>query len=278
MKKNLLSKILFSLVCLVSMSWSAMAQSQTITGKVTDEKGEALVGVNIILKETSRGTSTNIDGKYTISVPGASSQLTFTSVGYDSKTITVGSQTLINVVLAANAQNLSEVVVIGYGTQRKSDLTGAVSSIKTEQLLERPASSLNQALAGRMAGVQVNNNSGRPGGRTTVRVRGFSSINSSNNPLYVVDGVPISNINTINPNDIESVNVLKDPSTTAIYGVRGANGVVLIKTKTGGTTTLKIPDEILHQKPLPYTLWVYGKKAKEFKKGGVGEKIQELLK
>ena len=113
MKKNLLSKILFLLVCLVSISWSAMAQSQTITGKVTDEKGEALVGVNIILKETSRGTSTNIDGKYTISVPGASSQLTFTSVGYDSKTITVGSQTLINVVLAANAQNLSEVVVIG---------------------------------------------------------------------------------------------------------------------------------------------------------------------
>ena len=104
------------------------------------------------------------------------------------------------------------------------------------------------------------------------------AITTTNSPLYVVDGVPISNINTINPNDIESVNVLKDPSTTAIYGVRGANGVVLIKTKTGGTTTFKIPDEILHQKPLPYTLWVYGKKAKEFKKGGVGEKIQALLK
>ncbi len=250
MKKNLLSKILFLLVCLVSMSWGAMAQSQTITGKVTDEKGEALVGVNIILKETSRGTSTNIDGKYTISVPGASSQLTFTSVGYDSKTITVGSQTLINVVLAANAQNLSEVVVIGYGTQRKSDLTGAVSSIKTDQLLERPASSLNQALAGRMAGVQVNNNSGRPGGRTTVRVRGFSSINSSNNPLYVVDGVMLPQgtlnqftnaIDYLNPNDIVSVEVLKDASSTAIYGARGANGVILVTTKKGqsgeGTVT-----------------------------------------
>jgi len=250
MKKNLLSKILFLLVCLVSMSWSSMAQSQTITGKVTDEKGEALVGVNIILKETSRGTSTNIDGKYTIAVPGASSQLTFTSVGYDSKTITVGSQTLINVVLAANAQNLSEVVVIGYGTQRKSDLTGAVSSIKTDQLLERPASSLNQALAGRMAGVQVNNNSGRPGGRTTVRVRGFSSINSSNNPLYVVDGVMLPQgtlnqftnaIDYLNPNDIVSVEVLKDASSTAIYGARGANGVILVTTKKGqsgeGTVT-----------------------------------------
>jgi len=189
MKKNYLGKILLLLVCLVSMSWSAMAQSQTISGKVTDEKGEALVGVNILLKETNRGTTTNIDGKYTISVSGAKSQLAFSSVGYDGKTITVGNQTVLNVVLTANAQNLSEVVVIGYGTQRKSDLTGAVSSIKTDQLLERPASSLNQALAGRMAGVQVNNNSGRPGGRTTVRVRGFSSINSSNNPLYVVDGV-----------------------------------------------------------------------------------------
>ena len=261
------------------MLCALMAQAQTtMVGKVTDEKGEALVGVNIILKETNRGTTTNIDGKYTISVAGSKSQLAFSSVGYDGKTITVGNQTMINVVLSANAQNLSEVVVIGYGTQRKSDLTGAVSSIKTDQLLERPASSLNQALAGRMAGVQVNNNSGRPGGRTTVRVRGFSSINSSNNPLYVVDGVPITNINTINPNDIESVNVLKDPSTTAIYGVRGANGVVLIKTKTGGTNTFKIPDEILHQKPLPYTLWVYGKKAKEFKKEEIGQKIQELLK
>ena len=163
MKKNYLGKILVLLVCLVSMSWSAMAQSQTITGKVTDEKGEALVGVNIILKETNRGTTTNIDGKYTISVAGSKSQLAFSSVGFDSKTITVGNQTVINVVLTGNAQNLSEVVVIGYGTQRKSDLTGSVSSIKTDQLLERPASSLNQALAGRMAGVQVNNNSGRPG-------------------------------------------------------------------------------------------------------------------
>ncbi len=250
MKKNYLSKILLLLVCLVSVSWSVMAQSQTISGKVTDEKGEALVGVNIILKETNRGTTTNIDGKYTISVAGAKSQLAFSSVGYDGKTITVGNQSVINVVLAANAQNLSEVVVIGYGTQRKSDLTGSVSSIKTDQLLERPASSLNQALAGRMAGVQVNNNSGRPGGRTTVRVRGFSSINSSNNPLYVVDGVMLpqgtlnqfSNaIDYLNPNDIVSVEVLKDASSTAIYGARGANGVILITTKKGksgeGTVT-----------------------------------------
>jgi TonB-linked SusC/RagA family outer membrane protein len=250
MKKIYLGKILLLLVCLVSMSWSAMAQSQTISGKVTDEKGEALVGVNILLKESNKGTSTNVDGKFTIAVPGAKSQLVFTSVGFDTKTITVGNQSVINVVLTGNAQDLSEVVVIGYGTQRKSDLTGAVSSIKTDQLLERPASSLNQALAGRMAGVQVNNNSGRPGGRTTVRVRGFSSINSSNNPLYVVDGVMLPQgtlnqftnaIDYLNPNDIVSVEVLKDASSTAIYGARGANGVILVTTKKGqsgeGTVT-----------------------------------------
>ena len=158
----------------------------------------------------------------------------------------------------------------------KSDNNGAVGAVSGQNLSQVAAGTLNQKMAGQVAGVTVVSDNS-PGGAAMVRIRGFGSINS-NSPLYVVDGVPITNINTINPNDIESVNVLKDPSTTAIYGVRGANGVVLIRTKTGGPTTFKIPDEILHQKPLPYTLWVYGKKAKEFKKGGVGEKIQELLK
>jgi len=158
----------------------------------------------------------------------------------------------------------------------RSDNNGAVGEVSGQNLSQVAAGTLNQKMTGQVAGVTVGNDNS-PGGAAMVRIRGFGSINS-NSPLYVVDGVPITNINTINPNDIESVNVLKDPSTTAIYGVRGANGVVLIKTKTGGPTTFKIPDEILHQKPLPYTLWVYGKKAKEFKKGGVGEKIQELLK
>ena len=158
----------------------------------------------------------------------------------------------------------------------RSDNNGAVGEVSGQNLSQVAAGTLNQKMTGQVAGVTVGNDNS-PGGASMVRIRGFGSINS-NSPLYVVDGVPITNINTINPNDIESVNVLKDPSTTAIYGVRGANGVVLIKTKTGGTTTFKIPDEILHQKPLPYTLWVYGKKAKEFKKEGIGEKIQELLK
>jgi TonB-dependent SusC/RagA subfamily outer membrane receptor len=158
----------------------------------------------------------------------------------------------------------------------KSDNNGAVGEVSEQNLSQVAAGTLNQKMAGQVAGVTVVSDNS-PGGTAMIRIRGFGSINA-NSPLYVVDGVPINNINTINPNDIESVNVLKDPSTTAIYGVRGANGVVLIKTKTGGVTIFKIPDEILHQKPLPYTLWVYGKKAKDFKKGGVGEKIQELLK
>ena len=158
----------------------------------------------------------------------------------------------------------------------RSNNNGAVGEVSAQNLSQVAAGTLNQKMAGQVAGVTVGNDNS-PGGAAMVRIRGFGSINA-NSPLYIVDGVPITNLNTINPNDIESVNVLKDPSTTAIYGVRGANGVVLIKTKTGGTSTFKIPDEILHQKPLPYTLWVYGKKAKEFKKGGMGEKIKELLK
>lgn len=157
----------------------------------------------------------------------------------------------------------------------RSDNNGAVGKVNSTNLSQISAGTLNQKLTGQIAGVTVSNDNS-PGGAAMVRIRGFGSINT-NSPLYVVDGVPITNINTINPNDIESVNVLKDPSTTGIYGVRGANGVVLIKTKTGGTTTFKIPDEILNQKPLPYTLWVYGQKAKEFKKSGMGEKIQNLF-
>ena len=154
----------------------------------------------------------------------------------------VGDRTTIDVALASDLTALEEVVVIGYGTQKRSDLTGAVGSVSEDKLKERPTSSLNQALSGKIAGVQVNNNSGRPGGRSNVRIRGFSSINSSNNPLYVVDGIQLpqgtkdqfSNaIDYINPNDVISMEVLKDASSTAIYGARGANGVILITTRRG---------------------------------------------
>lgn len=220
----------------------AIIVERPITGRVVDETNSSLPGVSIVVKGTSRGTVTDADGRFKLDVPDAGATLVFSFVGYVAKEIAVGTQNSINLTLTADDKQLNEVVVIGYGTSRKSDLTGSVGSVKADQIMERPAASLNQGLAGRMPGVQVNTNSGRPGGRTTVRIRGFSSINSSNNPLYVVDGVqlPVGNqnqftnaIDFINPNDIVSVEVLKDASSTAIYGARGANGVILVTTKKG---------------------------------------------
>ena len=215
---------------------------KTIKGKITDkETGDGLPGVNVVVKGTSSGTTTDGEGSYTLSVPD-NATLVFSFVGYISQEVVVGNRTSLDISLAPDSKALSEVVVIGYGTAKKSDLTGSVGSVKEEQLRERPAPSLNQALQGKISGVQVNVNSGRPGGRANVRIRGFSSINSSNNPLYVVDGVmlPQGNqnqqsqaIDFINPNDIVSVEVLKDASSTAIYGARGANGVIMITTKKG---------------------------------------------
>ncbi|MBC8153975.1 MAG: TonB-dependent receptor [Bacteroidetes bacterium] len=231
---------LLLLSCLLCVG--AMAQDRRVTGRVKEETGTGLPGVSVVLKGSQQGTTTDADGRYSLAVSGTAPILVFSYVGYTSQEIAIGNRTTIDVSLGADDKTLDEIVVIGYGTSRKSDLTGAVAAVKQTQLQERPASSLNQGLAGRLAGVQVNNNSGRPGGRTTVRIRGFSSINSSNNPLYVVDGVilPQGNqnqfsnaIDYINPNDIVSVEVLKDASSTAIYGARGANGVILVTTKKG---------------------------------------------
>lgn len=221
-----------------------------IKGTVKDETGELLPGASIRVKGTNTGTVSDANGSFTINVPNEQSVLVISFTGLQSREITVGTQTVLNVELQASAESLDEVVVVGYGTRKRSDLTGAVGSVREAELQERPAASLNQALTGRISGVQVNTNSGRPGGRANVRIRGFSSINSSNNPLYVVDGVqlPVGNqaqasqaIDYINPNDIVSVEVLKDASSTAIYGSRGANGVILITTKRGqsgdGTVT-----------------------------------------
>ncbi|MCU0340490.1 MAG: SusC/RagA family TonB-linked outer membrane protein, partial [Spirosomaceae bacterium] len=215
---------------------------KTISGKITDEGNNALPGVSVVLKGTQRGTTTDANGNFKIEVPERNATLIFSFVGYEPQEIVIGNQTALNLKMRVDSKVMEEVVVIGYGTLKKSDLTGSVATVKAEQLMERPAPSLAQQLSGRMAGVQVNTNSGRPGGRTTVRVRGFSSINSSNNPLYVVDGVMMpqgnqtqftSAIDYINPNDIVSVEVLKDASSTAIYGARGANGVILVTTKKG---------------------------------------------
>ena len=248
MKKRGLLIMLAPLQCLflLLMSFLVCAQSRSVTGKVTDQKdNSALPGVSIQLKGTNTGTVTDALGSFSITVPSANSVLVFSYSGFGTQEITVGNQASLNVQLSATNTVLQEVVIIGYGTQRKSDLTGAVGSVKAQQLQERPAASLNQALAGRIAGVHINTNSGRPGGQTNIRIRGFSSINTSNNPLYVVDGVVLpvgtqtsnsNSIDFINANDIASVEVLKDASATAIYGARGANGVILITTKKGSSS------------------------------------------
>lgn len=235
-------KVLFLLLLIAAQIAVYAFPAHEVKGRVLNKEGSPLQGVSVTIGGTKKGSTTNSEGYFTITVPEGTVRLEFSNVGFFSQTITVGNQTEINVTLESNVAGLDQVVVVGYGTRRKSDLTGAVGSVRAAQLQERPAASLNQALAGRISGVQVNSNSGRPGGRTNIRVRGFSSINSSNNPLYVIDGValPQSNqtqasqaIDYINPNDIVSVEVLKDASSTAIYGARGANGVILITTKRG---------------------------------------------
>ena len=219
------------------------AVDRTIKGTVSDEKGASLPGVSVVLKGTQRGTSTGAAGEFSLEIPdGGQPVLVFSFVGYKSQEVTLGNQSALTVNLAPDENALEEVVVVGYGTVKKSDLTGAVGTIKADVLQERPASSLNQGLSGRITGVNVSSNSGRPGGRANIRIRGASSISVSNNPLYVIDGVILNAVDLangstpidyLNPNDIASIEVLKDASSTAIYGARGANGVILVTTKRG---------------------------------------------
>ena len=213
-----------------------------VKGTVKDNSGKPLQGVSVVVEGTTKGTMTNSSGEYELNAVDENATLIFSYIGYIVQNVAIRGRSTINVVLSESSKGLNEVVVIGYGTARKSDLTGSVGSIKAAELQERPAASLNEALAGRVAGVQVNTNSGRPGGQTNIRIRGFSSINSSNNPLYVIDGVYLptgtqtqnsNSIDYINPGDIASIEILKDASATAIYGARGANGVILITTKRG---------------------------------------------
>ena len=235
MKSNFYrSKLLYLLAFLLSSSWVAFGQNQTITGKVTDEKGEALIGVNIIVKETNKGTTTNVDGKYTLSVPGSSSKIIYTFVSYESKEVTVGNQSIINVSLTPDAKSLSEVIVVGYGVQKKATVSGSVVSVKGSDLQKSPSVNLSNSLAGRMAGVVAVNRSGEPGSDgSTIRIRGANTLNN-NDALIVIDGIPnrSGGLDRINPADIETISVLKDASA-AIYGARAANGVILITTKKG---------------------------------------------
>ncbi|HRJ13792.1 MAG TPA: SusC/RagA family TonB-linked outer membrane protein, partial [Saprospiraceae bacterium] len=221
------------LISAALMLWSVWAVAQvTVTGKVTDDKGEALIGANILVKNSTNGTITDIDGSYELKVPDAFVTLVVSYTGYTTQEFPLKGQAKLDVVLLEQATLISEVVVVGYGTQRKSDLTGSVTSVKADEIQKIATANPLQALQGKVAGVQVSAASGRPGEGPVVRIRGTGTLNGAA-PIYVVDGLILNNIDFLNAADIESMEILKDASAAAIYGTRGANGVILISTRKG---------------------------------------------
>lgn len=214
--------------------------AQVVTGIVTDAKGEALVGVSILLEREGTGTTTDLDGRYSLSGVAPDDTLVFSYTGMSPQKEAIQGRLEINVVLREDAVLLQDVVVIGYGTKQRRDITGAVASVATEDLDKKPFSRLENALQGRAAGVQVTQFSGRPGNALSVRIRGATSLSAGNEPLYVIDGVPVLSTEGIDPADVEGIEIMKDASASAIYGARAANGVVLITTKRGRAGQAKI--------------------------------------
>lgn len=213
-------------------SLASHAQQTTVSGTVIDPNGETIPGVNILEKGTTNGTVSDLDGAFTLETTSPDAVLVFSFVGFETQEIPLDGQTTLEVTLGEGAQSLDEIVVVGYGIQRKSDVTGSISAIKSEEISRLPTPNVTQALQGRVSGVQVTSASGAPGSGTTIRIRGVGTLNNSN-PLFVVDGMLLDDIDFINPNDVESIEVLKDASATAIYGSRGANGVIILTTKQG---------------------------------------------
>lgn len=246
---RMLMAAIFAVTCM------SMQAQTTVTGTVTDSSGEPVIGASVVEKGKSNGAATDIDGNYTITVSGPNASLVFSYVGCESQTVALKGRTKVDVTLADSREALDEVVVVGYGTQRKSDITGSVARISEDQMKQSIVTNADQMLQGRVAGVQVTQNSGAPGGATSIRIRGASSLNSSNEPLYIIDGVPMNTSGSdiggfdwaggtngqtkvnpmaaIAPTDIVSIDVLKDASACAIYGAAGANGVVLVTTRRG---------------------------------------------
>ena len=213
---------------------SAQQSGKKVTGTILDASGETIIGANVVEKGTTNGTITDFDGKFTLNVPD-NAILLISYIGYSDQEVAVAGKTSFNITLKEDSELLDEVVVVGYGTMKKSDLTGSVAKLSASSMKDLKVSHPTQALAGQIAGVQVQQQSGMPGAGATIRVRGSGSISASSSPLYVVDGFPLAdqNLNSVNPSDIESIEILKDASASAIYGSRAANGVVLVTTKSG---------------------------------------------
>ena len=228
--KNPAKKLALALLCLVS-AWSLSAQT-TVRGVVTDENGEPLIGAGVVVEGTSVGTVTGLDGDYTLTVPADAVNLVFSFIGLSDQTVAIGGRSVIDVMLKEDSTFLDEVVVVGYQTVKRRDLLGAVASVGSDKLAEQPVTTVSQALAGKMAGVSVVTTEGDPDADIKVRVRGGGSITQDSSPLYIVDGFPVESINDIPSSEIQSIDVLKDAFSTAIYGSRGANGVVIVTTKS----------------------------------------------
>ncbi len=229
--RRLLQLIMVAMMlCISTMAHAQGGGKRTVTGTVVDASNQPIIGVTIAVEGTDQGTTTDLDGKYSIEAT-STNVLTFSFIGYKSQSITVGAHTKIDVQLMEDTQALDEVVVVGYGTQAKKDITGSVAVVERDAIAEQPVSSFAEALQGRAAGVTITN-SGGPSGESTIRIRGVGSVNGSD-PLIIVDGVQGVNISSVNPNDIESMQVLKDAAATAIYGARAANGVIIVTTKQG---------------------------------------------
>lgn len=246
-------RLLFYIFFLGSLSLSAMAsgkavdgadqQDRPVSGKVSDGEGNPVVGVSVVLKGTTASTLTDNEGRYRLEVHGPNAILVFTHIAYETLEVPVGQSEMLDATLTLASKSLSEVVLVGYGSQRKRNVTGSIATLSTTQLEDQPVGQIAQRIQGRIPGVQINQTSGQPGRGMSIRVRGAASVNAGNSPLYVVDNAPIvGDINNINPNEIESITVLKGPSASSIYGSRAANGVVLITTKQAksGTTSVQL--------------------------------------
>lgn len=243
----------FCLLCIALLGTVSPAFAQEgkkITGHVVDDTNEPLIGASILVVGTSTGVITDLDGNFNIIVPSGATALQISYVGYETVTVPVPSGNTVNVKMKSDAQMLSDVVVIGYGTQRKSDLTGSVSNVSSKDFNSGLISSPEQLINGKVSGVQIMSNSGSPTAGSTIRIRGGASLNASNDPLIVLDGVPLEAggisgntgnfLSLINPSDIESMTILKDASSTAIYGSRASNGVIIITTKKGSNDRMKV--------------------------------------
>ncbi|HZI54044.1 MAG TPA: SusC/RagA family TonB-linked outer membrane protein, partial [Chitinophagaceae bacterium] len=273
--KNLLKAFVPGTMLFLSLV--SYSQNKVISGKVTDSRdGSGLAGVNVVAKGATTGTQTGAGGAYQISVSPSVTVLVFSSVGYATYEVNISGKTSMDVSMSLSTGSLAEVVVIGYGTRQKKDLTGAVTSITAKDFNKGTITTPEQLIAGKVAGVQVTSNGGAPGSGSTIRIRGGASLNASNSPLIVIDGVPVDNggisgaanpLALINPNDIESFNILKDASATAIYGSRASNGVIIVTTKKGKSGKIRFNFST------QYSMSVLPKKAEIFS----GDQIRDIV-